>query len=154
MTRLAAGMMLGALLSACTVAVRPGPQPVYQPHHPAYLHALEDLRHARAHLESPASNQQTAWDQSVAIREIDAAMNEIRRASIDDGKNLADHPSVDARLDWPGRLHRSLELLQRARQDCTQEEDNGFARGLQARAIQHIDAAARFVEQAIASNHY
>jgi hypothetical protein len=154
MTRFLRGVL--ALLSlaavtgcAVTVApVRPAPA-----RHPAYLHALEDLRHARAHLERPAAvTQRTAWDEAVAIREVDAAMREIHNAAIDDGRNPADHPPVDVRMDWAGRLHRSVELLRRARQDCAQEEDNPSVRGLQQRAIQHIDAAIAFVEQGIASN--
>ena len=46
--------------------------------HPAYLHALSDLRLARAYLD------QIAWppvqqDEEHAIREIDAAIGEIKR---------------------------------------------------------------------------
>ena len=143
------------LVAAGCVTVQPGsPPPPRENHHPAYLHALADLRHSRAHRERPAAvSMQTAWDENVAIREIDAAMHEIREASIDDGKGLNDHPPVDAHLDWPGRLHRSLELLRAARHDCEQEEDNGFARGLRNRAIQHIDAAIQHIEQGIAANY-
>jgi len=76
---------------------------------------------------------------------------EIKRASIDDGKNLADHPPIDARLDYRGRLHRALELLHKAHKDVKQEEDNDFARGLQHRSLLHIDAAIKFTEQGIVS---
>jgi len=121
--------------------------------HPAYLHALEDLRHARAHLERPANvTRQTAWDEKVALAKIDAAIAEIKRAAIDDGKNVGEHPPVDVALDWPGRLHRSLELLRKARADVNQEEDDRFARGLKRRATVHIDEAIAFVEQGIANN--
>jgi hypothetical protein len=120
--------------------------------HPAYLHALEDLRHARAHLERPGpARAQVRWDENVAIRKIDDAIREIKGASIDDGKDLRDHPPVDAALDWPGRLRRSLELLRKARADVNEEEDNDFARGLKRRAVEHIDQAIRFVEQGIAN---
>ena len=126
----------------------------HHPVHPAYLHALSDLRHARAHLEAPAGNSATAWDQSVAIRELDAAIRELKEAAIDDGKNLDEHPPVDAKMDWPGRLHRSVELMRSARADCQREEDNGYAREYRARAVHHIDAAIDFVEQGIAANHW
>jgi hypothetical protein len=123
--------------------------------HPAYIHALEDLRHARGHLERPAAMTRLAqWDEEVAIRDIDAAIHEITRAAIDDGKNIADHPPVDARMDWRGRLHRADELLRKARQDCSREEDNPAAQGLQRRALQHIDAAIAFVEQGMRVNHW
>ena len=122
--------------------------------HPSYLHALQDLRHARAHLERRPGDMQVKWDEHVAIGEIDAALGEIKKASIDDGKNLADHPPIDARLDYRGRLHRALELLNRAHKDVKQEEDNNFARGLQHRAILHIDAAINMTKQGIANAGY
>ena len=119
-----------------------------QNRHPAYLRALTDLRTARAHLERPGRGE-LKEQENRAIREIDAAISEIKRAAIDDGKNLNDHPPVDVRLDWSGRLHRAVELLNRARNDIAREEDNRFAQGLQQRAIGHIDAARMHVEEAI-----
>ena len=119
--------------------------------HPAYLHALSDLRAARAHIERATGNMRRNWDERVAIKEIDAAIREIKEASIDDGKNLNDHPPVDARMDYPGRLRRALELLRRAEKDCMEEEDNGFARGLRARALGHIREAIRFTREGIAT---
>src|SRR3569623_635768 len=74
---------------APVVVASPAPQA-----HPAYLHALTDLRHARALLERPAKAD-VKFDENVAIREIDAAIYEIMQAAIDDGKPLSDHPPVD-----------------------------------------------------------
>jgi hypothetical protein len=119
--------------------------------HPAYLHALTDLRHARAHLERPAKPQ-VAWDESVAIKAVDDAIHEIKAAAIDDGKPLQDHPPVDAGLDHVGRLHRALELLRKAKKDIEEKESNDFAHGLRARAIGQIDRAIHFTEQGIANN--
>ncbi len=118
--------------------------------HPHYLHALTDLRHARAHLEKPR-NVMVNWDEKVAIHAIDEAIGEIKKAAIDDGKPLEDHPPVDAKLDWKGRLHRAVELLRSARGDVDKEEDNNFAQGLRKRAAEHIDRAINFVEQGIAN---
>jgi hypothetical protein len=120
--------------------------------HPAYLHALTDLRHARAHLERPGGGELREQEKK-AIHEIDEAINEIKRAAIDDGKNLNDHPPVDRQMDWSGRLHRALELVDKAHQDIAREEDNRFAQGLQARAILHIDKAHHHIEEAIAIAH-
>jgi hypothetical protein len=116
--------------------------------HPAYLHALTDLRHARAHLERPGGGELKEQERK-AIHEIDDAIAEIKKASIDDGKNLNDHPAVDAGMPWPGRLHRALELLDKAHHDVSEEEDNSFAQGLQERALLHIDKAHHHVEEAI-----
>ena len=138
---------LAALTCACV--------PVYSPGaHPAYLHALSDLRAARAHIERPSGNVHLNWDEHKAIKEIDAAIREIKEASIDDGKNLNDHPPVDVRVDYRGRLRRALELLNKAQRDCEQEEDNAFARGLRARALEHIGEAIRFTRQGIAAAEY
>jgi hypothetical protein len=116
--------------------------------HPAYLHALTDLRHARAHLQRPDGGELREQEKK-AIHEIDDAINEIKKASIDDGKDLYDHPPVDARLDWRGRLHRALELVNKAHNDVAQEEDNSFAQGLQQHALEHIDKAHHHIEEAI-----
>src|SRR5208282_674122 len=116
--------------------------------HPAYLHALADLRHARAHLQRPDGGELREQERK-AIHDIDDAINEIKKASIDDGKDLDDHPPVDAHMDWPGRLHRALELVNKAHSDVAQEEDNAFAQGLQHRALEHIDGAHHHIEEAI-----
>ena len=119
-----------------------------QGRHPAYLHALSDLRAARAHLQRPDGGH-LRHEEGDAIHDIDEAIREIKKASIEDGKNLNDHPPVDAKMDWPGRLHRALELLNKAHADIAREEDNRFAEGLQERALGHIDKAHHHVEEAI-----
>ena len=116
--------------------------------HPAYLHALTDLRQARAHLQRPDGGELREQEKK-AIHEIDKAIDEIKKASIDDGKDLNDHPPVDVRTDWSGRLHRALELVNKAHHDVSQEEDNAFAQGLQQRALEHIDKAHQHIQEAI-----
>jgi len=123
-------------------------KPTPAPDHPAYLHALADLRDARAHLQRPDGGELRDQEKK-AIHEIDDAINEIKKASIDDGKDLNDHPPVDANLDWHGRLHKALELVNKAHNDVSREEDNAFAQGLQQRALDHIDKAHRHIEEAI-----
>src|ERR1700677_1840929 len=66
--------------------------------HPAYLHALSDLRAARHYL-----NDNWAWggvrrEDEAAVGHIDAAINEIKRAAIDDGKVLNDPFPIDSHL--------------------------------------------------------
>jgi hypothetical protein len=110
-------------------------------HHPAYLHALSDLRAARWLIEHRPGDWAQTNDEVEAVHRIDAAINEIKAASIDDGKNLNDHPPVDEAPEHRGRIRAALEYLRKARADVAQPENNGFANGLQARAIQHIDGA-------------
>jgi tetratricopeptide (TPR) repeat protein len=123
-----------------------------QGRHPAYLHALTDLRDARAHLDRPDHGELRDQEKK-AIHEINDAINEIKKAAIDDGKDLNYHPAGDAHLDWPGRLHRAIELLDKAHNDIAREEDNGFAQGLQQRALGHIDRAHHHAEEAIEILH-
>src|SRR5271168_3469394 len=132
---------VSALLLVVPAVILTSAKPQPPREHPAYLHALTDLRHARAHLQRPDGGELRDQEKK--------AINEIKKASIDDGKDLNDHPAVDAGLDWRGRLHRSLELVNKAHNDVAQEEDNGFAQGLQQRALEHIDKAHHHIEEAI-----
>ena len=116
--------------------------------HPAYIHALSDLRTARAHLDRPDHGELREQEKK-AIHEINDAIDEIKKAAIDDGKDLNDHPPVDVRMDWSGRLRRAIELINKAHSDIAREEDNRFAQGLQQRALEHIDKAHHHVEEAI-----
>ncbi|HEX7688921.1 MAG TPA: hypothetical protein VF453_14500 [Burkholderiaceae bacterium] len=132
-----------AVLSACVVAPPP------PAHHPAYLHALTDLRDARWNLGHRPGDAAVSQQEDVAIVEIDRAIADARAAAAEDGKNLADHPHEDARLDRRGRLHRAVELLHKAHQDIAQAEDNPDTRELRNRVVGHIDAATRAAEHAL-----
>jgi hypothetical protein len=116
--------------------------------HPAYLHALSDLRDARAHLEQ-LSNDPVDQEEIHAIDHIDQAIGEIKKAAIMDGKNIQDHVPVDAHMTRTGRFHKALELLDKARRDASGEEDQPDTAGLQLRVIGHIDQARHSVQHAI-----
>lgn len=135
-------LFLVALCTALNWADEPG-------RHPAYLHALTDLRHARAHLDRLAPSYRIDDEEQRAIEEIDRAIGEIKHAAIDDGKNLNDHPPVDAGMGRKGRYHRALELLDKAHNDIAREEDDPSTRGLRDRALHHIDEAHRIVDHMI-----
>jgi hypothetical protein len=117
--------------------------------HPAYLHALADLRAARWLIDHrPGDWKQTA-DEMAAVRSIDAAINDIKQAAIDDHKNVNDHMGVQEIPDRGGRLAKAAEILRRTRGDLNREEDNGFAKGLKARALHDVDEAIRFTQKAM-----
>jgi hypothetical protein len=118
--------------------------------HPAYLHALSDLRDARAHLQHRPDGSPIHVEEHQAIEEINKAIDEIKKASIDDGKNIDEHEPVDAHLPWSGHLHQARDLLSKAHQDVAHEEDNPNTRGLQARVLDHIDRAHHHVDEALA----
>jgi hypothetical protein len=117
--------------------------------HPFYLHALSDLRAARWMLEHRPGDAAVSAQEDVAIAEIDKAIGEIRKASIDDGKDIHDHPAVQDVADRPGRLHKAAELLSKVHRDVAREEDDPFTRGLRDRAVMHIDEALHATEHAI-----
>jgi hypothetical protein len=117
--------------------------------HPAYLHALSDLRTARWMLEHRPGDAAVSANEDVAVNEIDAAIREIKKAAIDDGKNVNDHPNVDVANDQPGHLHKALELLKKVHSDVAREEDDPASKGLRDRAIGHIDGAIHATERAI-----
>lgn len=155
--------VVALMLSACVVEERrPAHEPAAAPvhptsaapaapnAHPAYLHALSDLRNARANVERKGGDAAMKWDEHVAIEHIDRAIAEIKQASIDDGKNLDEHPAVDAKEPRSGRLHKALAALKQARADIEHEEDNAGARGLRSRAVGQIDAAIHATDEGIA----
>ncbi len=117
--------------------------------HPFYLHALTDLRAARWMLEHRPGDAAVSGQEDVAIAEIDKAIGEIKKAAIDDGKDIHDHPGVDVPNDRPGRLHKAAELLRKVHGDVAREEDDPMTRGLRNRAVMHIDAALHATEHAI-----
>lgn len=144
------GTLTGLGATACVVQSPPA-HAQYREEHPAYLHALSDLRAARWLISHrPADNYAMGADEQGAIAEIDAAIGEIKHAAFDDGKNLDDHPQVDAALNHSGRLHKAAELLRKVHNDVAREEDDPHARGLQHRSLQHIDAAAGLVDRSLA----
>ena len=139
--QLIACVTFGLVVAAPTWADTPGK-------HPAYLHALSDLRDARAHLERLAS-EPVNQEEDHAIVAIDKAIDEIKRAAIMDGKNVGDHMPVDAHMPLRGRFHKALDLLNKAQADVSGEEDQPDTQGLQMRVIHHIDEARRSVKHAI-----
>ena len=125
-----------AFLAGCVAAPPPD-------RHPAYLRALSDLRAARWLIEHRPGDWAQTNDEVEAVRQIDAAINDIKKAAFNDGKNLHDHPPVDENPDHRGRIHEALQFLNKARSDISHEEDNALANGLRYRAIGHIDGAIR-----------
>ncbi len=137
---LAAGLFAATAASTVQAEV-PGP-------HPAYLHALSDLRAARHYLNDGWAWAPVRHDDNAAIREIDAAIGEIKRAAIDDGKGLNDPFPIDTRLSPHDRFRKANELLWSAHNDLTRAEDVPQSRGLRDRAILHVDKAHQIVDAA------
>ena len=73
--------------------------------------------------------------------------HEIKKASIDDGKDLNDHPAVDVK-EHGSRLLRATETLHKAHEDIDHEEDNPEVRELRHQALEHIRKAIDAANQA------
>jgi hypothetical protein len=137
-----------ALLPAATQAQQvPGP-------HPAYLHALSDLRLARAYLNDKWAWEAVRADDNHAVDEIDKAIREIKKAAIDDGKNINDHPPIDTNAGPHDRFSKASNLLVQAHRDLDHAEDVPQARGLRERALFHIDEAHATVDRAWRTAHW
>ncbi|HVJ53507.1 MAG TPA: hypothetical protein VM689_13650 [Aliidongia sp.] len=138
-------LALAGLVALAPLAARaevPGP-------HPAYLHALADLRAAAWMLENRPGDAFVSAHEETARQEIHAAFAEIKRAAIDDGKDVNDHTGIDLPRERPGRLHRALEILRQVHGDLDHAEDVPEARELKHRALEHVQIAERETEFAI-----
>jgi len=78
--------------------------------HPAYLHALSDLRTARWMLEHRPGDAAVSAHESEAVSEIDRAIEEIKRAAIDDGKNIHNQPPAGVPSDYAA-LHATEQAI-------------------------------------------
>jgi|GEM_PF-236840 len=137
---LAVGAGLALSLPVIAEAQVPGPG-----HHPAYLHALTDLRDARWFLEHGPEPMVSDRERD-AIAQVNRAIEIVQRAAFLDGKDVYEHPRADAYPDAPSRLRRVSELLRKAREDVAEPEDNPQGRELQFHAVEHIDGAIRLAE--------
>jgi hypothetical protein len=117
--------------------------------HPAYATALANLRHARALLERPTGAGDVKFDEGVAIKEVDAALKEIRDAREDDGVPLTEHPPIDSKLVYRDRLKEAAKLLEEAAHDIEQREENTWAKKDRRQAIGHIRQAEKAVTEAM-----
>jgi hypothetical protein len=143
----AAGLMATAVPMTVQAQVVPGP-------HPAYLHALSDLRAARHYLHDGWAWGPVRHDDDAAIHEIDRAIGEIKHAAIDDGKGDADPFPIDRGLSPHDRFRKANELLAAAHHDLDRAEDVPESRGLRDRALQHIDIAHQIVDNAWRTAHW
>ena len=107
---------------------------------PAYLHAISDLRTARAYLEMDA-RPKFEGHRRHAIEEMDKALGEMKKAAIDDGKNPWEAPPAQSGGDPAAPIHSALKLLDNAHDAVGSGADSPENRGLQIRSLKHIDEA-------------
>lgn len=115
--------------------------------HPRYLHARSDLRVAQM-ISRVREEPNVMRNLRRCDEEIEAAIHEIDVASVIDHKDLEDRPRIDTNLDRSGRFRKMMALLDSARRDIGQEEDNPRAIEWRNAAFRHIDAARGFLRRA------
>ncbi|HEY1985033.1 MAG TPA: hypothetical protein VGG85_06475 [Terracidiphilus sp.] len=121
--------------------------------HPAYLHALGDLRVMRAYLDQMTSNERLDEESQRAISEIDAAIREIRKAAAASHTALQLRSSVDVRVESSDRFHRAHDAGTSVWLVLDREEGNRSARGAKHRAIEHVERASRIIEEIMRRFH-
>ncbi len=120
--------------------------------HLGYVHALDDLRTARALLQRTGDAQIPNGSQdevSLALANIDEAIAQINTESPDNGKKSHDVSAIDPHTKWSKRLSMSYRMLDQAKQDCGKEKDDSGNAGLQARVQGLIDQAHDRIRVAI-----
>jgi hypothetical protein len=140
------GLKLSLAASALALTLAPlAAHAQWWQHHPAYLKAMSDLREAYWMVEHRDTNNPIAKEEEKgASRAIRVAYQNLKDASIFDGKNIDDQPSPDVVFgDRKGRLHRAMDLLRDAHDEVNREEDDPAARGFKKHALHAIDDAAR-----------
>jgi len=125
-----------------------GPPPPTASVQPRYVHALSDLRSARAFLWRE-DWREVMRDQRGAVDAIDRAISAARAASIDDGANPNVAVPVDRRLGWGDRFTKAMELLNSAQRDLSIAEDNNMRSAeWRTNALSNIQQAKDFVARA------
>jgi hypothetical protein len=107
---------------------------------PAFLHAISDLRTAREFLKADI-RPGTAVARSFAIDEIRRAIDEMKKAAVDDGKNIWHAPEPQSGGNPNKPIHSAVKLLKEVRHDVDQGEDAHANAGLRVRSLEHVDKA-------------
>jgi hypothetical protein len=129
-----------AAFALSTVLFLAAPTPAHA-QFPAYLHALSDLRTARAYLQMPVRPEAKGACKH-AIKEISRAINDIATAASDEGKNPEVVPPPQGgggNANWP--IHSAIKLLKEARTDIEHGRDLPQNKGLREHSLEHIDKA-------------
>ncbi len=119
-----------------------------QAQRPHYLHALSDLREARELLQTD-HRPGFVGARDHAIEEIDRAIEEVKAAVRDEGMNPHHTPPPQSGGDPNRPLRSALTLLNEARGDIAEGTDETGHRGLQERALHHINEAREALEHSL-----
>ena len=117
-----------------------------QGRHPRYMGARSDLLRAVLLMRLP-DEPNVMRDMDAASGLVERAIHELDLAAMFDRRDIDDHPPVDTRVGRGSRFREVLRLLDSARNDIAQEEDNRHALEWRNRAFAYLDQAAGYVRK-------
>ncbi len=128
-------------LTALAIFVTATPAQAQEPH---YLHALSDLRTARDYIQFDRG--QFGGERRHAVEEINKAIEEIKHAAWDDGKNTQFAPPAQGVTTGWAPMHQASKWMVQARTHVAEGVDTPQNQGLRDRAIFHVDKALRIIQ--------
>jgi hypothetical protein len=136
-------ILLGALLLVGSQAKAQAPP------HAGYIHAINDLRAARAQLMAPFQNPNHIQAAHAAIDEINHAIGDLKQAAAMNGADGNDTIPPNSQSDAAGRFHKANQYLTSARVDASAPESDPAALRSRDDGVRRIDAAIAIVRKAI-----
>lgn len=127
-------------LAAIAVFTTATPAKAQEPH---YLQALSDLRTARDYCQYDTGRYKA--ERRHAVDEINKAIDEIKHAAWDDGKNTRFAPPAAGATNGWAPLHYGYNALNAAQDKVSHGVDTPQNQGLRERAIAHISEALHTV---------
>jgi hypothetical protein len=136
--------LAAAVCALATLAVLATATPA-QAQEPHYLQALSELRTARDYIQF---DHRPGWgpQRHEAVEEINKAIDEIKHAAWDDGKNTQFAPPAPGVTDPWAPMHEAIRHLDSAMDRTKQGVDRPENTGLRDRAVKHIYEAHQIVE--------
>jgi hypothetical protein len=133
-----------AVCAFATLAILAAATPAHA-QEPHYLRALSQLRTARDYIQSD-HRQGFGPQRHQAVEEINKAIEEIKHAAWDDGKQTQFAPPAPGVTDPWAPMHEAKNWLDAAHSEVQSGVDRPENNGLRERANQHIWAAHQIVE--------
>lgn len=120
------------------------------PVHPAYLHALEDLKLAENAIATRGGDPAMHVHDRYAIQQIEAAQTIIYKVAPEEQKNVHTLPKADASIPSNGgKLHDALDYLAKARSDLNEPDSDAQFNDAKRRVLILVSAAEGQVNMAI-----
>jgi len=137
-------------VTALVVLAAATPARAQEPH---YLRGLADLRTARDYIKFVRGGEYLA-ERRHAVAEINSAIDEVKHAAWDDGKNTRFAPPDQGVTDPWRPLREAQNALHEAHRNVAEGVDRPENAGLRDRAILHIEEAERTVSNILMSEHH